>query len=537
MAATIYDVADYTQVDAGYGGMAAFERLASAVHARGMKLVMDLVANHCSVDHAWFQQAITAGPGSMERERFIFRDGLGPDGSVPPNNWCSDFGGSAWTRLISASGDAEQWYLHSFDSSQPDFNWECADVAEMLDDVLRTWFDRGIDGFRIDVAHRMVKHVGLPNAIDPDGENPYMWNQPGVHRIFRRWRALADSYNRELTLVGEVWLKPSECAEYIKPAELKQVFYFDLLQQPFEASAFRKSVSDSLEGLSAEGGVPAWTLNNHDVHRSVTRYGLIEGEQGLRSRGKVDVALGIERAKAATLMMLGLPGSIYLYQGEELGLPEVQEIPAGARQDPIWERSGHLDYGRDGSRVPLPWGKSGPSFGFSAEVRGSGRAGVLCRTWLPQPAWFGKFAVEAQEEQADSVLAFYRNALVLRHRIDTAQPLCWLDTGRDDVLAFQRGALISVTVFAGEPYSIPPGWGEIVLRSDQGQGSLKASSGAWLWASQPGAEHSSLKAPEYATLAAIGGDNLLDDCKTEPARHRRGRVSRVQNIKAADQAR
>lgn len=258
-----YDVSDYTTVDARYGGMAAFERLLSAAHARGLKLVMDLVANHCSVDHVWFQQAIAAGPGSRERERFIFRDGRGPDGSEPPNNWRSAFGGSAWTRLILPSGDAEQWYLHIFDSSQPDFNWECADVGEMFDGVLRTWFNRGIDGFRIDVAHGMAKHVGLPDVSDPDGENPYIWNQPRVHGIFRRWRALADSYDRELTLVGEVWLDPGECAHYIKAGELKQVFYFDLLQQPFEAGALRKSISESLAGLCEGGGVPTRALNNH----------------------------------------------------------------------------------------------------------------------------------------------------------------------------------------------------------------------------------------------------------------------------------
>lgn len=487
-----YDVSDYTEIDSRYGGLAAFERLLTGTHARGLKLLMDLVPNHCSAEHDWFQQAIAEGPGSTQRNRFIFRDGLGPAGSVPPNNWRSTFGGPAWTRLISPGGEPEQWYLHSFDSTQPDFNWESAEVSDMFDDVLRTWFDRGIDGFRIDVAYAMIKHAGLPDVIDPDGDNPYLWNQPGVHDIFRRWRAIADSYDRELTLVGEVWLPPRAAADYIRPGELKQVFYFDLLQQPFEARAFRTSVSDSLAGLVEVDGVPTWTLNSHDVHRSVTRYGLIEAEPlwtgdpnalRTRARGKVDVALGVERAKAAALMMLALPGSVYLYQGEELGLPEVQELAAEARQDPIWERSGHLEYGRDGSRVPLPWSESGSTFGFSAEVSGSasGSASEPCPTWLPQPSWFGKFAVEAQQDRPDSVLSFYRDALRHRRRIDPMQPLRWLNTGRDDVLAFERGDLISVTVFAGEPFAPPLAWGRLLCRSDQGQGALRASTGAWFW--------------------------------------------------------
>ena len=483
-----YDVSDYTDIDASYGGLAAFERLLTGAHARGLKLLMDLVPNHCSADHAWFQEAIAKEAASKERNRFIFRDGLGPDGTVPPNNWRSTFGGPAWTRLTSVSGEPEQWYLHSFDSTQPDFNWDSVDVIEMFDDVLRTWFNRGIDGFRIDVAYGMIKRTGLPDVIDPHGDNPYLWNQPRVHDIFRRWRAITDSYERELTLVGEVWLPPLVAADYIRPGELKQVFYFDLLQQPFEARAFRTSVSDSLAGLVEVDGVPTWTLNSHDVHRSVTRYGLMEAEPLLtadanalrtRARGKVDVALGVERAKAAALMMLALPGSVYLYQGEELGLPEVQDIPAEARQDPIWERSDHLEFGRDGSRVPMPWSESGSSFGFSAGDSGSASGSGLFPTWLPQPPWFSEFAVDAQRDRPDSVLSFYRDALRHRRRIDTTQPLRWLNTGRDDVLAFERGDLISVTVFDGEPFTPPEEWGRQLCRSDRVQGALLASTGAW----------------------------------------------------------
>jgi alpha-glucosidase len=258
-----YDVADYLDIDAQYGGLRAFERLRDACHERGLKLLMDLVPNHCSDQHVWFQQALAAPPGSPERARFIFADGRDDQ---PPNNWRSTFGGPAWTRLPDG-----QWYLHSFDASQPDFNWENPEVAAMFDDVLRIWFDRGVDGFRIDVAYAMVKHSGLPDLADPDAENPYMWNQPGVHEIFKRWRTIADGYGRELTLLGEVWLGPADAADYIRAGELNQVFYFDLLQQPFDATAFRLSIDETLAGLKRAEGVATWALNSHDVHRAVRR--------------------------------------------------------------------------------------------------------------------------------------------------------------------------------------------------------------------------------------------------------------------------
>ena len=455
-----YDVADYLTIDARYGGMPAFERLLTAAHDRGLKLLMDLVPNHCSDQHAWFVEALASPPGSPARARFIFAEGRGPSGDQPPNNWRSTFGGPAWTRVPDG-----QWFLHSFDSTQPDFNWENDEVAEMFDDVLRTWFDRGIDGFRIDVAYAMIKAAGLPDLVDPDGDNPYLWNQPGVHEIFKRWRAIADSYDRELTLLGEVWLSPSDASDYIRPGELKQVFYFDLLQQPFEAGAFQLSIDETLAGLkrAEAAGVPTWTLNSHDVHRAVSRYGLVEREPmtspdpnalRTRARGRVDVPLGIARASAATMLLLALPGSVYLYQGEELGLPEVQDLPDEARQDPIWERSGHTEYGRDGCRVPLPWTAEAPAFGFSTAT-----------PWLPQPAWFADFAVDAEDGSSDSVLSLYREAIRCRRAIPADAGLEWIATGRDDVLAFRRGGFVNVTVFDGAALTAPVEWGEPVLSS------------------------------------------------------------------------
>ena len=468
-----YDVADYLTIDPGYGGMPAFEQLLDAARARDLKVLLDLVPNHCSDQHAWFQAALAAAPGSPERARFLFAEGRGEDGSLPPNNWQAMFGGPAWERVPDG-----QWYLHLFDVSQPDFNWENPDVAEMFDDVLTTWFDRGIDGFRIDVAHGMAKAPGLPDIDGHAVDNPHVWDQPGVHDILRRWRRIADSYDRDLTLVGEAWVPPASSADYIRADELHQVFYFDLTQQPFEAAAFRHSVEAASAALTPDHGAATWTLNNHDVHRSVTRYGIVEREpmtsadvlaQRTRQRGRVDVELGTRRATAALLFLLALPGSVYLYQGEELGLPEVQDLPDDAREDPMWERSGHTDFGRDGCRVPLPWAADEPAFGFTTG-----------KPWLPQPDWFAGFSTDREEADPASVLNTYRVALRARRDLDQSTPLVWLDTGRSDVLAFRRGDLACVTVFDGPAYDVPAEWGDLVLGSSPGAGSsLLAGRSGW----------------------------------------------------------
>jgi alpha-glucosidase len=461
-----YDVADFTTADQVYGGMPAFARMLDAAHARGLHVLMDLVPNHCSNEHPWFQEALRSAPGSPARCRFHFRDGRGADGAQPPNNWRSTFGGPAWTRVVGADGVPEQWYLHSFDASQPDFNWSNPEVGDMFADVLRRWFDRGVDGFRIDVAYAMVKGEGLPDADDPTN-NPHMWNQPGVHDIFARWRSIADSYDRHLTLVGEVWLPHVDVADYIAPGRLNQAFYFDLLLQPWDATAFRTTIEGTLSTVPDNGGVPTWALNNHDVHRMVTRYGLVSADPMVtddanalltRRRGLVDVDLGVRRARAAALQVLALPGSVYLYQGEELGLPEVLDLPDDARRDPIWQRSDCVEHGRDGSRVPLPWTPDPPTFGFSAERSAS--------PWLPQPDWYGKFAVSLQAADPSSTLAMYRAALSLRRRLFDGQ-LEWLDTGRPDVLAFRRGSGTCVTNFGDTEFVPPADWGEVLLSSRQ----------------------------------------------------------------------
>ena len=472
-----YDVADYLDIDERYGGLPALEKLLTSAHERGLRVLLDLVPNHCSDRHPWFRAALAAAPGSPERARFHFRDGRGVDGAEPPNNWQSTFGGPAWTRVPDG-----QWYLHSFDSTQPDFDWGHPDVADMFDDVLRTWFDRGVDGFRIDVAYAMVKHPGLPDA-DEAGDNPYQWNQPGVHEVFRRWRAVADSYHRDIPLIGEVWLPASEAGEYIRPGRLDQVFYFDLMLQPWDAAAFRATVEETLRSVPGGGGTPAWTLNNHDVHRSVSRYGLVEADpmytndanaRRSRPRGRVDVTLGVRRARAAALLMLALPGGAYLYQGEELGLPEVLDLPDDARQDPIWARSEGREHGRDGSRIPLPWVAGESSLGFSP----SGSA----PTWLPQPEWFADFAADGQEQDPHSTLALYRRAITARRELFDGDDWGWLETGRDDVIALRRGESVCVVNFGPRAYDLPPMWGELVVASapDLSGRSLPPDTTAWL---------------------------------------------------------
>ena len=483
-----YDVADYTAIEPAYGDLAEFDAVVAEAHARGLRLLMDLVPNHCSDRHPWFRAAVAAGPGCPERARFVFRDGRGLDGGQPPNNWQSNIGGPAWTRVTEPDGRPGQWYLHLFAPEQPDFNWRDADVVALFDEVLRFWFDRGVDGFRIDVAHGLYKQADL---ADWNGEhyNANAWNQPEVHELYRRWRRILAEYpaDRELTLVGEIWVPTvTDLVAYLRPDELPQAFFFDLLLQPWNASLFRASIERGQAEIGSTGATITWTLANHDVHRTVTRYGIGKPDPvdpsldpmlaRVRPRGEVDVELGTRRARAAILLLLALPGSHYLYQGEELGLPEVLDLPDRARQDPAWFRTGGRSFGRDGCRVPLPWTSRPPSFGFSPDNAGTA-------PWLPQPEWFAKYARSSQETDADSLLALYRAALHARRSVFTRseQDIRWIDTpGRDDVLAFRRGEARCVVVFGDQPFPIPPGWPAPVLASAEPRnGRLPGNSAAW----------------------------------------------------------
>ncbi len=348
-----YDVADYTDVDPLFGTLADFDALRDRAHALSLKVIIDLVPNHSSSAHPWFQAALKAAPGSTERARYLFRDGLGADGDVPPNNWQSVFGGPAWTRVVEADGTPGQWYLHLFDTSQPDFDWTNDEVKELFRSILRFWLERGVDGFRVDVAHGLAKKPGLPDwTPDPakgmpdyQEDSPY-WAQPGVHPIYRDWRKLLAEFGPDRILAGEAWVEPlSKLADWVRPDEMQQTFNFTFLETPWEATALRKVVDDSLTAFGGVGAPSTWVLSNHDVIRHATRLGLAppppQGEGlGPRSETHPDDAVGLRRARAATAFMLALPGSAYLYQGEELGLPEVIDLPDSARQDPTFFRTG-----------------------------------------------------------------------------------------------------------------------------------------------------------------------------------------------------
>ena len=446
-----YDVADFRDVDPIFGDLDDFDTLLATAHAAGLKVVVDIVPNHSSSDHEWFVAALAAAPGSPERELYHFKDGV--DGG-PPNDWQSVFGGDAWTQVPDG-----QWYLHLFDSTQPDFNWEHPRVRAEFEDILRFWLDRGVDGFRVDVAHGMIKEPGLPSVGEEGGVEmlgttrvPY-FDVDGVHEIYRSWHTILASYPGDRMAVAEAWVdSPSRRVMYVREDELQQAFNFDLLLAEFTAASYRKVIDAELATVAEVGSPPTWVLSNHDRHRHVTRYG--------------DGALGLTRARAAALVMLALPGSAYVYQGEELGLPEVLDLPEELLQDPTWERSGHTDRGRDGCRVPIPWNTAGPSFGFG-DAPG----------WLPQPADWGAKSVAAQTGVNGSTLELYRAALRLR-RTHRPGDLTWHEGFGDNALAYTNGALTCVVNFGDEPVALV---GDVLLASGPlDEGRLPANTAAWL---------------------------------------------------------
>ncbi|HEY3015473.1 MAG TPA: glycoside hydrolase family 13 protein, partial [Nocardioides sp.] len=382
MADAGYDVADYRDIEPRFGSLTQARQLIAEAHAHGLRVVLDLVPNHSSDQHPWFQQALAAGPGSEVRERYIFRAGRGPDGSLPPNDWKSIFGGPAWHRVVEPDGTPGEWYLHLFAPEQPDFNWNHPDVEADFERTLRFWFDMGVDGFRIDVAHSMVKAEGLPdvgslvydlvdNMEDIAVDHPH-WDRDEVHDIFRVWRKIADTYDPPRVFVAEAWVPhPERLARYVRSDELHTAFNFEYLVSPWLAGDLRQAIDNAISSHEAVGAPPTWVLSNHDVIRHVSKYARPQTPgRGLRSLLDVrdvpaDLELGTRRARAAALLMLALPGGVYVYQGEELGLPEVEDLPRDVLQDPTWRRSGHTDPGRDGCRVPLPWSGDTAPYGFS----------------------------------------------------------------------------------------------------------------------------------------------------------------------------
>ncbi|APU13645.1 MULTISPECIES: glycoside hydrolase family 13 protein [Actinoalloteichus] len=456
-----YDVADPRDVDPRFGDLAGFDRLVSEAHACGIRVTIDLVPNHSSDQHPWFQQALRAAPGSPERDRYVFRPGRGPDGSQPPNNWTSIFGGPAWTRLPDG-----QWFLHLFAPQQPDLNWANIDVWNDLEQTLRFWLDRGVDGFRIDVAHGMAKPDGLPDmdaradqgsAVLHDNRLDPRFDNDGVHDIHRMVRKVLDQYPGRMA-VGEIWVKDDErFARYLRPDELHLGFNFRLVEAGFNAEVIREAIEHSVNALAATDTPPTWTLSNHDVVRHVSRYG--GGPQGAR------------RARAMVMVELALPGVAFLYNGEELGLPNV-DLPDWALQDPIWERSRHTERGRDGCRVPMPWEGETPPFGFSTRPD----------TWLPIPPDWAELTAERQLEDPESMLSLYRQALELRKTTSafSGSEVEWYGAP-EGCFAFRRkgGGLICALNTSSVPVPLPPG--EVLLSSGPlGVGELPPDTAAWL---------------------------------------------------------
>ena len=486
-----YDVSDYLDIEPQYGTLADAEKLIKETHEHGLRFIVDIVPNHTSDQHKWFQAALKAAPGSPERDRYMFREGKGPNGDLPPNNWEAVFGGCAWERVIEADGKPGQWYLHLFAIEQPDLNWENPEVRSHLEDVLKFWLDRGVDGFRIDVAHGMVKYPGLPDIPEINTtsemlaphERPF-WDQEGVHEIYRSWRKILDSYPGERMAVAEAWVSPAaRIARYVRADELQNSFNFEMLTTLWKADEIRAKIDNSMAALVEVGAPPSWVFNNHDVVRSVDRLDLgltNNGESTFTRQGdpaKFNIARGTLRAKSATLMTLALPGGTYLYQGEELGLPEVRDLPEDRLTDPRWKMSGYKDRGRDGCRVPLPW-KSKPTGGFGFSTNDLLE---LDQAWLPMSPWMGNFSAESQDGVAGSTLTMYRQVLAIRKLEEGLGdgPMTWIEAGKD-VVAFSRPGNFACYINFGAAIEIPAG-AKVLISSGPLEGnSIPTDTAVWL---------------------------------------------------------
>jgi len=505
-----YDVADYFDIEPAYGDLAIFDTMVSRAREHGIRILMDVVPNHCSWDHEWFKAALAAAPGSPERERFYFRDGRGADGSEPPNNWQAVFGGPAWHRVVDADGTPGQWYLQTFTPQQPDWNWGCADVVDYFDRMITFWFDRGVDGFRVDAVAVLGKAPGLPDAPPvPDDvrptdralRNPHTHFRPEGHDVWRRWRKLVDGYSaehpgREVFTIAEAYTprQPEVLLQFQNHEEFHQVFAFDFMLAPWNVHDLRESIDATVRALSPEGLVPAWTLNNHDAQRAVTRYGRADahdpaswtGNNLVYTDAPIDLDLGARRARAIAMILLALPGSAYLYQGEELGLPEVLDIPAEARQDPIFFRTNGAEIGRDGCRVPLPW--------TTAEDGAHGFSPIgSAAPWMPQPSAWGQYAADAQDGVDGSMLELYRRAISVRRRHGDLRggALRWIAVEHPTLLAFERGEITVLLNVGSDPVElsgIVDGTTRVVVASDPETSSasvLPPDTAIWLARTDP----------------------------------------------------
>lgn len=479
-----YDVADYRAIDPLFGTLEDARALIADAHAQGLRVIIDIVPNHTSSEHPWFREALAAPRESAARVRYLFRDGRGSGGTEPPNNWSSIFGGIAWTPAPDDGVEPGQWYLHLFDSSQPDLNWENAEVRAEFESVLEFWLDFGVDGFRIDVASFLMKASGLPDLpaaaiADPVGasepsSHPYA-DLEGVHEIYRGWRRIVERHGRDAVLCGEIDLTVDRIARYLSPDELHTAFNFDFVLRPWDADEFRASIDETLASHSAVGAPATWVLGNHDLPRPVFRYGRARDGgpwSALERRVSSDQALGLARARAAALLYLALPGSAYIYQGDELGLPEVLDLPPEVRRDPTFRSSGGADPGRDGCRVPIPWEGAAPPFGFGPPAS---------RPWLPQPAGWSGLTVDAETRDSNSMLALYRAALLIRrtHPGFAGDKFRWLP-GPSGTLVFARGDGLHCAVnLSGAAMPLPENCSVLLATFRIRGGALAPDSAAW----------------------------------------------------------
>lgn len=424
-----YDVSDYIDVDSKFGTLADFDALLAEAHARGVRVVIDLVPNHTSVEHPWFRE---------HPEYYVWTD--------EPNNWLSVFGGSAWER-DERNG---RYYLHLFAPEQADLDWHNPDVRREFDDIYRFWLDRGVDGVRVDVAHGLFKDPELADEPEPvPGAELHSFDRrraidrPELHPYYRGLRRLVDSYGADRFLVGEVFFRePSRVAQYVRPDELNLVFNFTLLFEDWASDGIRSAIDRTIDSLAAVGATPSWVLETHDVMRLPSRYGGgVEGER---------------RARAAALLLLALPGTVFLYEGQELGLEEV-ELPDELRQDPIFFRTGGERLGRDGCRVPIPWTRAGDEWR---------------NPWLPQPESFTTKSVEAQADDASSSLALFRASIAKRPHGEFA----WQESP-SGTLVFARGDRLCAVNVDGEPMPLPDR--PVLLASEPLDGALPPGAAAW----------------------------------------------------------
>jgi alpha-glucosidase len=481
-----YDVSNYVDVDPIFGTLADFDDLLERAHGLGIRVMIDLVPNHSSDQHQWFQKALAAEPGSPERAFYHFKDGRGESGELPPNNWVSMFGGPAWTRVIEKDGKPGQWYVHLFDSSQPDLNWANRAVQLEFEKILKFWLDRGVDGFRVDQPHAMAKAEGLPDHpyVQEAGagfiegrENPPMWFQEEVHEIFRNWRKILEIYPGDRAMCGEAYVYPlSLMAKWVRPDEFHQTFNFRFLDAGWDSEKLFEAINESFEAFDSVGAPSTWVLNNHDVIRHASRfggdYGRATASDGIgANQAQPDADLGLKIAKGATLFMLGLPGASYLYQGEELGLPEHTTLEDGYRQDPTFARTNGQRVGRDGCRIPLPWEPSGDSGGFSETGK----------SWLPQPESYKDLARSIQEQDSESTLSFFKTALRLRKQHSLGEgSFGWL-TGHQgpNSLGYENSGVKVIYNFEEEPIDLS-GLG-VLISSEPLKGSqLEINQCAWV---------------------------------------------------------